>query len=52
VDCWVDLFESPENEEIALKALQQQVVMTTTHISKEGFSYLVELMDIERGQGL
>jgi len=43
------LFKSPEYEEIALKALQKLVLMTTTYMSEKGFSYLIEPMGVGKG---
>jgi len=36
-------------QEIALNALQQLLLMTTTYMSEKGFSYFVEFMDVVRG---
>ena len=42
-DYWVGLLEFSGHKKIALKALQQLVLMPTTYLSEKGFSCLVEL---------
>ncbi|KAG7172784.1 SCAN domain-containing protein 3-like 5 [Homarus americanus] len=47
-DYWVGLVKFPEYKSIAMKALQPQVMMTTTYLSEQGFSTLVELKTMKR----
>ena len=47
-DYWVSLLEFPEYKTIALKALQELVLMPTTYLSEKGFSCLVELKTKKR----
>ena len=42
-DYWVDLLETSEYKKIALKALQQLVVMPNKYMSGKGFCCLVKL---------
>jgi len=41
---WVGMFESTAYKEIALEAVQQLALMTTTYTPDRWISYLVELM--------
>lgn len=47
-DYWVGLLAFPEYKSIALKACQPLIMMTTTFLSEQGFSTLVELKSKRR----